>query len=290
MNHMYSSAAARHKILQLERLPALSMTVTKLLSMLSDDDVEVHDLAEVIEQDPTLTARVIGLANAAYFARSNPVITVSEAIIRVLGLQMVKTLAFSIALCGAFDTTKCPGFRLDRYWYLAFGGAHLSKKLVLEMPPDQRPDPDMVYLTGLLYSIGVLVLVHEFPQEYALVLAELEKEPSQDTADLERKLVGISSREAGEWLTHRWHLPQFVVQAIAMQETSSEFVELPLHLKIIRTVVTWMGEDPQESLVELLNLNLGQELGLSDQALNRIEVDFLQQTEEIMSIARILAV
>ena len=251
---MYSSSLARHKIMQLERLPALSITVGKLLAMLSNDDVEIDDLATVIEQDPGLTARVIGLANAAYFARSNPVITVNEAIIRVLGLQMVKTLAFSIALCGAFDTSRCPGFRLDRYWYLAFGGAQLSRLLVAQTATEARADPDEIYLSALLYDIGVLVLVHEFPHDYAGVLDKMAKEPHQDTASLERSLMGITSREAGEWLTHRWHLPPFVVQTIATQDTPEEFADLPLRSKIIRSVIQWLNRESEESLMDLVEL------------------------------------
>ena len=287
---MYSTEVARYKVLQLERLPALSTTVSQLLSMLSDDDLEIDDLAKVIEQDPGLTARVIGLANAAYFAQANPVVTVSEAIIRVLGLQMVKTLAFSIALCGAFDASKCPGFRLDHYWFLAFGGAQLARKLVLKMDKADRPDPDSIYLSGLLINIGALVLVHEFPQDYAQVLAELNREPEQDVESLERELVGISSREAGEWLTHRWHLPQFVVQTIASQNALYDSEELSLEAKIIMTIVKWLDESQEGSLVDLLAINLSGKLGISDEELSDMELDFLQQIEEINAVARLLAV
>lgn len=287
---MYSTEVARYKVLQLERLPALSTTVTQLLSMLSDEDLEVNDLAKVIEQDPGLTARVIGLANAAYFARSTPVVTVAEAIIRVLGLQMVKTLAFSIALCGAFDTSKCPGFRLDYYWFLAFGGGQLARKLVMKMDKADKPDPDSIYLSGLLLNLGVLVLVHEFPRDYAQVLAQLNREPEQDVESLEREMVGINSREAGEWLTHRWQLPDFVVQTIAMQNLPFDSAEISLESKIIKTIVKWLSDGQEKSLVDLLAENLPGELGLSDEQLSNIELDFLNQREEISAIARLLAV
>ncbi len=287
---MYSTEVARYKVLQLERLPALSTTVSQLMSMLSDEDLEIDDLAKVIEQDPGLTARVIGLANAAYFAQSRPVVTVSDAIIRVLGLQMVKTLSFSIALCGAFDASKCPGFRLDHYWFLAFGGAQLAKKLAVKMRGDERPDPDSIYLTGLLFNIGVLVLVHEFPHDYAQVIAELNREPEQNVENLERELVGISSREAGEWLTHRWHLPQFVVQAIAAQNVTDDSAQRSLESKLMMTVLTWLESDEDVSLSDLMVENLADDLSLSHEELSSIEMDFLQQREEISAIARLLAV
>jgi HD-like signal output (HDOD) protein len=281
---------AKYRVQQLKQLPALSTTVSQLLAMLSDSNIEINDLAEVIERDPALTARIIGLANAAYFAQQRPVTSVTEAIIRVLGLQMVKTLALSIALCGAFDTSRCPGFKLDAYWFQAFGSAQLVRKLVLRMDAKNRPDPDEVYLMALLLDIGVLVLVHEFPQEYAKVLAHLEKEPGSDVERLEQDQLGISSRQAGEWLTDRWHLPQFVVRAIAAQDLMDEDNVRPLSNQVIGLVIDWLKEPQEGALTSLLeNTLLGNEMNLTPEQLNSIELDFLQQIEEIQQIAKLLA-
>ncbi|MEN8168189.1 MAG: HDOD domain-containing protein [Pseudomonadota bacterium] len=288
---MQTTEAARHKVQQLKQLPALSTTVSQLLAMLPDDNLEIKDLAKVIEQDPALTARIIGLANAAYFAQTRPINSVSEAIIRVLGLQMVKTLAFSIVLCGSFDASKCPGFRLDEYWFRAFGSAQLVRKLILKMDARHRPDPDETYLTALLLNIGVLVLVHLFPQDYACVLVSLEKAPGQDIEHLEHECVGLSSGEAGEWLTDRWHLPEYVVRAIASQNVPLDAGKQTVELKLINVILEWMIETEESSLIGMFeNSLLGQELGLPAEVLSGIELDFVQQRDEIRSVARLLSV
>ena len=287
---MRTSEKAKYRVQQLKQLPALSTTVTQLLAMLSDEGLEINDLATVIEQDPALTARIIGLANAAYFAQPRPITSVTEAIIRVLGLQMVKTLALSIALCGAFNTSRCPGFRLDVFWLRAFGSAQLARKLVLRMDAKHRPDPDEVYLTALLLDIGVLVLVHEFPQEYAQVLAHIEREPGLDMERLELDYLGITSRHAGEWLTDRWHLPQFVIRAIAVRNRLDDEHPRPLATQVIETIVDWLQEPQEGTLTSLLEKSLfSQDLNLTVEQMNNIEVDFLQQIGEIQVIARLLA-
>jgi HD-like signal output (HDOD) protein len=288
---MQRSEKVKYQVQQLKQLPALSTTVTQLLAMLSDENLEIDELASVIERDPTLTARIIGLANAAYFAQTRPITSVSEAIIRVLGLQMVKTLALSIALCGAFNTSRCPGFKLDEYWFRAFGSAQLARKLVLRMDAKLRPDADEVYLTALLRDIGVLVLVHEFPEEYALVVAELNQEPDLDPEALEQRHVGISSRQAGEWLTDRWHLPRFIVHAIAGRDgiLTQETPHSPA-IQVIALILDWLHQPQQGALCSLFeNSRLGQDINLSAEQLNNIEVDFIQQIEEIKEIAKLLA-
>ena len=84
--------------------------------MVADDRFSLEDLALVINQDPGLSARILGLANSAYFGQTNPILTVEDAIIRVLGLNMVKSLAVSIAVSGVFDSSACRSFDLHEYW------------------------------------------------------------------------------------------------------------------------------------------------------------------------------
>lgn len=75
------------------------------------------------------------------------------------------------------------------------------------MAPDEQPDQDGIYLAGLLFDIGVLVLVHLFPEDYANVLHKCKGGPLKELSKQEEDLVGISSREAGGWILDRWHLP-----------------------------------------------------------------------------------
>ncbi len=76
---------ARDEVLELKHLPPLSITATRLLEAVGDPDVDVERLAEIINQDPGLMGRIVGLANAAYFGQRNPITTVQEAIFVFLG-------------------------------------------------------------------------------------------------------------------------------------------------------------------------------------------------------------
>ena len=95
--------------MDLEHLPPLTPVATRLLAVTSDPDLAINELAAIIEQDPPLTARILGLANSAFFGQVNPIFKVEHAIIRVLGLNMVRSLALSIALTGG--TVACQSRR-----------------------------------------------------------------------------------------------------------------------------------------------------------------------------------
>ncbi|MEJ2394064.1 MAG: HDOD domain-containing protein [Candidatus Thiodiazotropha sp.] len=212
---MQTASDAKQQILMLKQLPPLSATATRLLEILTSDNLSLHGLAKVIAQDPTVTARILGVANSAYFGQTVPIHSVEDAIIRVLGLNMVKSLAFSIALSGVFNTARCQGFDLEDYWYRSLATALLSREICQHVASAQRPDLDSVYLAGLLFDIGSLVLVHLFPEDYAKAIATFQQSPTADRQTVEMETVGISSQQAGAWLTDRWHLPALVVQVVA---------------------------------------------------------------------------
>jgi HD-like signal output (HDOD) protein len=266
------------------------MTATHLLGMLSDDSFTLQQLADAINQDPGLSARILGLANSAYFAQKNPILSIEEAIIRVLGLNMVKSLAFSIAASGVFETKGCRSFDLQEYWRHSLSIAMLSRQACLAIDSKIQPDADGIYLAGLLYELGVLVLVHEFPQEYARVLLMSKQQPDKDRLELETEIIGIDHFQAGAWLGHRWHLPEMVVRTIA-QETS-ESVDSCGHCEglLVASLAQWIKNPlPTESKLTQPLPELEMHCGLSKEQLNAIKADFLNKEEEIQMIAKMLA-
>lgn len=281
---------AKYRVRKLQYLPPLSATATRLLGMLGDDSFTLHDLAGVINQDPGLSARILGLANSAYFGQTKPILTLEDAIIRVLGLNMVKSLAFSVAVSGVFESDACNGFDLQEYWGHSLSIAMLSRQISLAVKNEIQPDADGIYLAGLLFEIGVLVLVHEFPEEYARVLRVSKQQPDQDRLELETEIIGIDHRQAGIWLGHRWHLPEMVVQIIA--QGAGEGIDSDNHCDavLVGNVAEWIKSPlPTESKLTQPLSGLEVKCRMSRQQLDTIMTDFLGKQEEIHMIANMLA-
>ena len=87
-------------LIEVESIPPLPATASTLLVMAADPDVEMEALALVIERDPPLSARLLGVANSAFYSPPRPVMTIKDAIIRALGMNMVRNLALGMALRG----------------------------------------------------------------------------------------------------------------------------------------------------------------------------------------------
>ncbi|MET0066162.1 MAG: HDOD domain-containing protein [Candidatus Thiodiazotropha sp.] len=289
---MHLARHAKQQVLAIQYLPPLSATATRLLTLFSNEDLSLKDLAEAINQDPGLSAKVLGLANSAYFGQSQPVLSVEDAIIRVLGLNMVKSLAFSIAVSGVFDISRCPGFDLRAYWLDALSLAVLSRQVGMAIEIDQRPNLDAVYLAGLLSNIGVLVLVHSFPDAYAEVLAKFRGESQKSLEQLQVECIGLDQHAAGALLAERWHLPRIIIQVIEQtgKPLPEQDGELPMEIRVVDQVASWLrigsgpSGDPQAQLDSISDIT-----GVGVEILQGIKHRFLLKQEEIKGIAGLLA-
>lgn len=207
------SASPHARVQELLLLPPLPAVALKLLQLLGREDCDVQELAQMIEQDPGLAARIVGIANSAYFARPTPVCSVADAIVHVLGLNLVRGIAIGIALSKPFDASACPDFQLDRYWYRAMGSAALAVHLA---PLAHLPETahNCLFLCGLLHNLGQLVLVHAFPDRMSQVFRAWAREPERELVTLEAQYLAITETEAGALIARRWQLPNGVTDVI----------------------------------------------------------------------------
>ncbi|MCC2616427.1 HDOD domain-containing protein [Aestuariibacter halophilus] len=80
--------------LVLPTLPAIALKVRKAAD---DPDINLHKMGDVISQDPSLSARIIKIANSAYLGRSVKVNSISQAATRI-GLSQIKNISTALAM------------------------------------------------------------------------------------------------------------------------------------------------------------------------------------------------
>lgn len=212
--NLYTAQGSR--IRQLNELPPIPVAAQRILTALSQGDaVSVHVLAREIERDPGLTARIIGVANSAYFARNQQVFGVMEAI-SLLGLNMVRHLALGVVLNAPFRAGDCVHLDLQQYWLRAVLAATLANLLAPHIQVEPVND-GAAYLSGLLHRLGLLVLCTVEPQLSSQALSQYSQQPHRDETTLAQHLkavLGIEHREAGAILGQRWHLPKESIAVI----------------------------------------------------------------------------
>ena len=200
-------------VASIDDLPPLPQNAQRLLQELADEDVDLTMLCELIETDPAIAARVVALANSAYFARPVPVRTVQDAVVRVLGLNLVKNLVFSVSVNAAFNPKQCPRFDARRYWRDALLTATFARAFARATHGAEQVEPDLAYLCGLLHNIGVVALTHSVPAAMEEVFRVVEVGGAELLVAEQREL-GTTHAETGVSLAERWCLPEEVCATI----------------------------------------------------------------------------
>jgi HD-like signal output (HDOD) protein len=246
--HSDNSAKAAHSTIQsLQQLPPLSAVATRLLEEATREDADLHRLASLIEQDPGLAARIIGIANSAYFQRHNDVCTVADAIIRVLGLNLVRSLAIGIVLSQPFDARRCPEFDLGRYWYHAMTTATLASRLAPHLRVEHS-QLECLYLAGLLQTIGRFALVHLFPESMSQVFRALKMREDADLLELETQALATNEVEGGAIIANKWHLPESITDTISYRKEphrSQRFTAVVELINFCSGLAEQLFEDPE---------------------------------------------
>ncbi len=220
----------RSTILSTLTIPSASMASEQLLELVMDDDVDLPSLAQAIQSEPGITARIVSIANSAFFSSPCKVFTVEQAMIKVLGAQTVRSLCMGMLMGPKFKTRSCPEFSLQGYWCKALAAAQCASLLAKKIP---RIDANSAYLAGLLHSIGQLLQVHHFPAEMNQLLPKFVAGNNQLRLSQEREWLGVDSSEVGGWLATRWLLPK---EAIATITDLQDLIYKGAHWEVVRVV------------------------------------------------------
>ncbi len=210
----------RRRLDEIASLPPIPRRSQELIMLLADPDLSMVQLIELIEQTPSLAGRVFGVANSAYFAAAQQVRSISDAVIRVMGLHLVRDLCMSLVLSQPFTTSASPSFLPLRFWRHAMFSAALVHELSRVVDDAGRGKLPNAYLAGLLHSLGMLALVHIAPVGMERVFAGLNEDQQAKLSYLQARILGIDYAQAGGELARAWKLPAPIVNVLSHHRNS----------------------------------------------------------------------
>lgn len=141
-------------------LPPLPATAQEILTCFGDEFIDAEKVASVVEGDAGICAKLLGLANSAYFGLSEPVSDMEQAISRVLGVDTVRSLVLAMAIQQSFNSKKCPAFDVQRFWLTSLMTAECCKKIAAADEAFEDAERDLAYSAGLCHNLGLMALTH----------------------------------------------------------------------------------------------------------------------------------
>lgn len=208
-----SVAELKQRVNKLESLPALPVIAQRLLALDLDTHAGERALLELIEQDPFISAKVVGLANTPLFVMPQKVNCVRDATM-LLGLTRVKSVALGIAMMSSMGKKALGRLDLNKLWLHSLAVALGMREIARAMPKNVRPHDEAIFLVGLLYDIGYVVLAHLDPLHSDALHMRLATDHSRDVTGFEVDTVEMGHQELGAELARHWDLPDDIVAVI----------------------------------------------------------------------------
>lgn len=211
----------REAIRNLDTLPAMPVIAQKILRLPLDTYSGETQLLKLIEQDPQLSARIIGLANSPLYGTSKKIASVTEASL-ILGITRVKSVSVGIAVMSTLNRHPTGHLNVQDLWLHSLGIAQGMGALARAMPRNACPLDDEIFLAGLLHDIGFMALNYVDPVRSDLLQAKLAASPDRPVNELELEVIDIGHGELGAELARHWDLPANIVAVLRYHHTPRE--------------------------------------------------------------------
>lgn len=216
----FTSLRIKQRLESTLEIPPMPDTSRKIVQLRVDPEAGVAELASVVETDPSLAAQVVSWAGSPYYAAPGRINSVHDAVIRVLGFDLVINLALGLSLGKGLEIPQDGSAGITPYWKQAVYCAASAELIARQIPKQYRPEPGLAYLSGLLHNFGYLVLGQVFPPHLALINRHAEANPHVPLNVLEFYLIGVTREQLAAWLFHSWNMPEEIVTAVRWQNSA----------------------------------------------------------------------
>lgn len=214
-------------------LPTAPKVLADLIHSFENPDVSVAQITRTLSADPVLSAKLLRLANSAYYNVSRSVATVDDAV-RMLGFVTVRTLVISSGLVNGFRSI--PGLDLQRFWRYSLNTA-VGARWIAKKTGD---DTDLAFTIGLMHAIGLVIIHAGMPAE-AQKLDDAVSPYDPRRMRQETAAFGFSFYDVGAGLAQRWKFPAVFTDTI--REVPAPLVPSPPHrLAAVIHLAAWRAQ------------------------------------------------
>lgn len=262
------------KLLDIEDLPTLPDVMEKILQIVDDERASAHDLTAVLECDHAISARVLRMANSAFYGLRYGVDSIRRAVV-VIGFDAVRLLALATSVFETFSRKRQFALEPGDFWMHSLGTAKAAQLLAKRLT--RMPNRDGCFTVGLLHDMGKYLLALSLKAEYHSIVRAAQ-ETQRPLHEVEHEWLGTNHAEVGAWVAEKWNLPPLIIEVMAnLYRTQSydgpyktEIAVVALANNIARVAEYGNAGDYDKCRIDM---SLANSIGLPADAVNAIVKD-----------------
>ena len=223
------------ELMAVDRLPSAPEIAQRLLVAVNREDAHVSELIRLIVRDQSLVARLLRLANSAFFSVRTRVTSVEQASM-LLGFARVRDLALGLSVWGKLEGKSTAARRWRKSLWSHTSLVAASAKRLAEQTGN---DAGAAFAAGILHDVGKLVLGVRLGHSYWSMLDDAAAE-GREAAAFETEAFGCHHATVAGWLLQLWALPPELIDSVALhhEPLSTEFgLDLPAIVAVANRLV-----------------------------------------------------
>lgn len=193
-------------------LPALPQVVIRVMELTENPDSTAQDINNVLNQDQGMTAKVLRMANSAFYGFPRRIATVTDAIV-FLGFRTIRSIVMAASVSDILSR-EIEGYALapGELWRHSQCTAMTARLIARNT---KFGSLDLAYTAALLHDIGKVILNNFMKEGYHEVV---DRVISEDISfiDAENQILGFNHALVGARVAEKWNLPPELVEAIAL--------------------------------------------------------------------------
>lgn len=183
------------------RLPPFPQVAVRVLQLANNENVQLHQLCDLISTDPAFASEVLTVSNSLLYAPRYPSTTILQAV-AVLGANTLQGMCVTVGVRAYLGKAMSyPAMR--NLWQHNLACAIIAGKIA----EAGSLDKEIAYTAGILHDIGRMALAVIQPKGYAALLEKHRGAPAS-MLEAERELFGWDHCEIGRQLIGDWKLPE----------------------------------------------------------------------------------
>jgi len=191
----------------------------ELQKIVEDPNKSMADAAFVIEQDASLTIRLLKIVNSAFYGFPSTVVSIDRAI-NLIGAKELQNITLSTIVIERFSDLPDELISMHDFWARNLRCALIAKEIDTYLGNEYA---DSVFTCGILHNIGQLVFFRRIPELAKKVNTLVQHDEMTDEGEItiEKDIIGFDHYQTGAELAKLWKLPEIITNSIRLH-TSTE--------------------------------------------------------------------
>jgi HD-like signal output (HDOD) protein len=260
----------------------LPSVFVKINETITNPRSSAYEIADVISKDTGLTARLLKMANSAFYGFSSEIDSIQRAV-AIIGAKQLTNLCYAISIVEVFKNISADCIDMASFWRHSVACGVCARILAGYR---NIQNTERLFVAGLLHDIGRLLLYQHASADMARLLFKARSD-GRMLHKLEFEALNLDHAILGGLFLKKWKLPALLEDIVHFHhnpEKAANSIETAIvHIADITINAIGIGSSGG-SLVPPLDLQAWERLGLSEHTLTATVRQIDQQMKDVFAI------